>query len=141
VWPGGLLVKMLNYRLPVWQAAAAVAAVLGLFLWFGNSPLTGVKTEKVYVYVTDTIYKEVSLPGMDTAGNVSPGRVNVKPGSVQSTQMPVPELLPALDSSLRKNGRLDVADSLTGYHNKWERPGALPDSEMQKFWRFYETAN
>ena len=141
MWPGGLLVKMLNYRLPVWQAAAAVAAVLGLFFWFGSSPLTGVKAEKVYVYVTDTIYKEVSLPGMDTAVNVSPGRVNVKPGVQTPVKTPALEIMPAMDTSLRKIGGSDVPDSLTGFYKNLEPPGRILGKEMKDLWRYWGVVN
>ncbi len=136
VLSGSLLVKMLNYRLPVWQAAAAVAAVLGFFFWAGHTPLTGVRTEKVYVYVTDTIYKEVSLPGMDTAANVPSGRLNVKPAYDIDSSLNTLETM--ADSSARFVGR---SDSLSGYPREADDAGKKPGDRVRNLWLFWETLN
>ena len=139
--PSGWIVNMLNYRLPVWQAAASVAVILGFFLALGNTPLSNVKTEKVYVYVTDTIYKEVSLPSMDTAVNISPSRLNIKPGQHLPNHPPVPGIQPTSDSVLQKIGASDVPDSLTGYYRKVERPESMPDQNMSDIWQLWGSVN
>ncbi len=136
VLSGSLLVKMLNYRLPVWQAAAAVAALFGFFFWAGHTPLTGVRTEKVYVYVTDTIYKEVSLPGMDTAANVPSGRLNVKPAYNIDSSLNTLETM--ADSSARFVGR---SDSLSGYPHETDDARKKPDDRVRNLWLFWETLN
>lgn len=134
--PRNIVMQILKYRIPVWQAAATVTALMGFLIGFKQTPLSPVKTEKVYVYVTDTIYKEVSLPGMDTAVNSSPNRVNVKPGQWNELNG-----LPALDSSARKFGETDLADSLTGFQIKRGRQPKQPMNKEGEAWRFPEEMN
>ena len=137
----GLLVQMLHYRIPAWQAAAAVAAVLGLFFWLKNDPLP-IQTEKVYVNLVDTIYKEVALPTiLDTALNALPVRVNVKPRPSRRTAKPAPEAIAVSDSSARSFRYPDVPDTLPGVHINPGQPKGRPANEMREMWRFFERVN
>lgn len=73
--------RLMAYQIPAWQAAAAVALVVGAFLWLQKAPPAVVQTEKIYVSLTDTIYKEVAMPPLpDSSERAASSRVNVKPG-------------------------------------------------------------
>ena len=81
-----LLVRLINYRLPVWQAAAAIALLIGMHFWLKEGPQIITETDTVYVHSTDTIYKEVAMPAKvaDRPVKSTQSRINVKP-SMQKT--------------------------------------------------------
>ncbi len=123
-------VQMLQYRIPAWQAAAAIAALLSFFFLFKQQAFPGMKTEKVYVYLTDTVYKEVSLPAMDSALNAPLGRVNVKPRAAQNTFNGFSDTIAAVDS-VNKNTRPNLSpDSLSDQPKPIE-----PAKKTGKRWR------
>jgi hypothetical protein len=125
-----LVVRLLQYRIPAWQAAAAVAALVSFFFLFKQQGFPGMKTEKVYVYLTDTVYKEVSLPAMDSALNAPLGRVNVKPGATNSAAIEYMDTLAAVDSANRNTRNNLAPDSLgDGQHP------AGPPKKTGKRWR------
>ncbi|MEO1258840.1 MAG: hypothetical protein AAFZ15_08575 [Bacteroidota bacterium] len=76
-----LVVRIINYKMPAWQVAAAIALLFGLNFWLQAEPAVITETETVYVHSTDTIYKEVALPAIVTERPVknTPPRINVKP--------------------------------------------------------------
>ncbi len=59
-----------NYKIPAWYAFAAASV---LFLLFSNfSPMKSSEPEKVYVTVTDTVYKEVPFRLVDSTSETHP---------------------------------------------------------------------
>ncbi len=70
-----LVGQLLNHRLPVWQAAASVAALFFLALLGWGREESQAPT--VYVYLTDTVYKMIPAPVVvpdwsDTVARVLP---------------------------------------------------------------------
>ncbi len=60
--PKSTINKIAHYALPLYQVAAILIVVLGLFAIIGQEVIIGNDSNKVYVYLTDTIYKEVLVP-------------------------------------------------------------------------------
>ena len=55
------IVRLFRARIPAWQAAAAVAFLLGVHFLFPQKNNIYMPGETEYVYQTDTIYKEVAV--------------------------------------------------------------------------------
>ena len=98
------IVRLMRYRIPAWQAVAAVALLLGLHFWLQEGPQIIKETETVYVNTVDTIFKEVAMPSPIPKKSVTPppARLNVKPKT--ETPLPISEtpLLASVDSSNRQ---------------------------------------
>ncbi len=108
-----IIVRMVRYRLPVWQAAAAVALLLGLHFWMQGEPEIIEKTETVYVHSTDTIYKEVAMPApsIETSTVTPPVRINVKPKVRVPSIQTEPAVVASTDSSARNYELTQMPDS------------------------------
>ncbi|MEZ4962253.1 MAG: hypothetical protein R2830_20670 [Saprospiraceae bacterium] len=132
----GALVRLLQRRIPVWQAAATIAALLGFFFLFKHQGFPGMQSEKVYVYLTDTVYKEVSLPAMDSAGNVPFGRVNVKPGAAPNLPGGFSDTIAAIDSATRRTGFPYAPDTLHGLNQAGDGPKGNPAHDWEDWWQF-----
>lgn len=134
----GLWRRVVAYRIPAWQAAAAMALVLGAFMHFYRPPVPVLPAEKVYVNLTDTIYKEVALPArMDTAVNVPPSRVNVKPRAGRHLGQPV-EALASADSSARRafTPTGGVTDSVPALLRELDRPRGKSAADIRDLWDY-----
>lgn len=57
-----LFTRITNYAIPLYQVAAIFVILFGLFAVLGRDVISGSENNKVYVYLTDTIYKEVLVP-------------------------------------------------------------------------------
>ena len=105
------IVRVLRYRIPAWQAAAAVALLLGFHFWQQEEPEIIKETDTVYVHKTDTIYKEVALPtpAVKKPMTKPPSRVNVKP--LPNTVQSEPTIIAAADSVSRRHKLSELPDT------------------------------
>ena len=135
--PAGLLVRLAQYRLPVWQAAAGLALLLAAHFALNKPATETVRTETVYVNSTDTIYKEVALPVADTPDKIPQRRVNVKP-RVLNNAIPASLHTETLaDSSARHQGRLgNLPDTLPGFQFTLRQHSGRSANEMKELWQF-----
>lgn len=135
--PVGLLVRLAQYRLPVWQAAAGLALLLAAHFTLTKPATETVRTETVYVNSTDTIYKEVALPVADTSAKIPQRRVNVKPRVLKNA---IPTSLPneaLADSSARHQGPLgNLPDTLPGFQFSIRQHSGRSANEMKELWQF-----
>ncbi len=92
------IIQLISYRLPAWQMAAAIALLLGINFWLQEEPQLLKETETVYVFNTDTIYKEVSLPADKQSIEPIKPRINVKP-VIKHSASNEPLLLASADTS------------------------------------------
>ena len=95
------IVRMMRYSIPAWQAAAAVALMVGLHFWLQAEPQVIGKTETVYVYSTDTIYQEVVMPSMEIPRPRLHPRINVKPDDEIHNLGNEPTIIASADTSAR----------------------------------------
>ena len=107
------IVRMMRYRMPAWQAAAAIALLIGLHFWLQSEPQVIEKIDTVYVHSTDTIYKEMAMPApvVETPTTMSPVRINVKPKAQEQDLPAEAEIVAAVDSSARNYELTQVPDS------------------------------
>gem|GEM_PF-2808607 len=137
VRPTALLVRLVQYRLPLWQVAAGFALLLTAHFAFQNNAPVSIQTQTVYVNTTDTIFKEVAMPVVDTSFKIPEHRVNVKPKTVKkatSAGIPVEAIA---DSSSRFQSRfLDLPDSLPSFQFTIQQPSGRSANEMPELWQF-----
>ena len=98
------IVRLMRYRIPAWQAAAAVALLMGLHFWLQKEPTIIRETETVYVNKVDTIFKEVAMPAPAPKTPPAPprSRINVKPETAPLPSPTEPILLASADSARRQ---------------------------------------
>jgi hypothetical protein len=137
VRPTPLLVRLAQYRLPVWQAAATFALLLAAHFALQKPAVETVRTETVYVNTTDTIYKEMALPVADTSSKIPQRRVNVKP---HTKNYAAPAGIPAeafADSSSRQQRRFnDLPDTIPGFKFTLQQHSGRSANEMKELWQF-----
>lgn len=135
------IVRLMRYRIPAWQAAAAVALLFGMHFWMQEGPQVIKETETVYVNTVDTIFKEVAMPSPAPKKPVAPPatRLNVKPKTDSPLPISEPPLFASIDSSNRQYEYelMQVADtfdvemtqpkgqSLTQTADLWESLGEI----------------
>ncbi len=129
----GLLVRMAQYRLPAWQAAAGLALLLVAHFALQKPPKEVLHTETVYVNTTDTIYKEVAIPVAQQQEKTTQKRVNVKPRLVRNTTPPTMEAIAYADSSSRQSGSLP--DTMPGFNFTPQSPIGRSANEMKELWQ------
>jgi hypothetical protein len=129
----GLLVRMAQYRLPAWQAAAGLALLLVAHFALQKPPKEVLHTETVYVNSTDTIYKEVAIPVAQQQEKATQKRVNVKPRLVRNTGQPPMEAIAYADSSSRQPGSLP--DTMPGFNFTPQSPIGRSANEMKDLWK------
>ena len=111
----GAIIRLLRYRVPAWQVAAAVALLFGLHFWLQEEPQLIEKTETVYLHSTDTIYKEVAMPAPATEKNIArqAARINVKPKTQRQQVEAGPILFASADSSARRFVSTELPDTFS----------------------------
>ncbi len=134
--PAGRLVQLAQYRLPAWQAAAALALLLVAHFALQRQTVANLRTETVYVNTTDTIYKEAAIPVADTSSKVPVSRVNVKPRLTKNIVQPSLPTEALADTSSRIKSRLnDIPDTLPGFRLTATQPSGRSANEMKELWR------
>ncbi len=133
----GLLVRMVQYRIPAWQAAAAVVLLLVAHFSQQKQASETLHTETVYVNTTDTIYKEVALPVTDSSNKKPKLRVNVKPRLAKRTMPPDDVAAAYADSSYRRrqDGFTELPDTLPGFQFTVQQPSGRSANEMKDLWQ------
>ncbi len=135
--PTGLLVRMAQYRLPAWQAAAGLALLLVAHFALQKTPAETLRTETVYVNTTDTIYKEVAIPVADTSSKRPQRRVNVRPSFANKSQLAVSPIEALADSSSRLgSSAAGLPDTLPGFQFSIHQPNGRSANEMKELWQF-----
>jgi len=136
--PTGLLVRLVQYRMPVWQAAAGLALLLvAHFTLKKPAPVAAMQTETVYVNTTDTIYKEIAVPVADTSAKLSKKRVNVKPRLAAQPQTTAANSVAIADTDYGYDGRFaGLPDTLPGFQLNVEQPNGRSANEMKELWQF-----
>lgn len=129
----GLLVRMAQYRLPAWQAAAGLALLVVAHFALQKAPKEVLQTETVYVNTTDTIYKEVAIPVAKQHVQTAAKRVNVKPRLVQRTISPAMDAVAIADSASRQSESLP--DTMPGFHFTLQQPTGRSANEMKELWQ------
>jgi hypothetical protein len=129
----GLLVRLAQYRLPAWQAAAGLALLLVAHFALQKPPKEVLHTETVYVNSTDTIYKEVAIPIAQQQEKTTQKRVNVKPRLVRNAEQPTMEAIAFADSSSRQSGSLP--DTMPGFNFTPQSPIGRSANEMKDLWQ------
>ncbi|MBK8564560.1 MAG: hypothetical protein IPN76_14805 [Saprospiraceae bacterium] len=129
----GLLVRMAQYRLPAWQAAAGLALLLVAHFALQKTPREVPHTETVYVNSTDTIYKEVAIPVAQQQEKATQMRVNVKPRLVRNAEQPTMEAIAYADTSARQSGSLP--DTMPGFNFTPQSPIGRSANEMKDLWQ------
>lgn len=134
----GFLVRLAQYRVPAWQAAAGLALLLAAHFALQKPAVEALRTETVYVNTTDTIYKEMALPVADTSSKIPQKRVNVKPKAMKRPLVNSPAEALA-DSSSRHQGRYtDMPDTLPGFQLTVQQPSGRSANEMKELWQFLD---
>lgn len=80
--------KFIQYKMPAWHAGLACASILLFFMAKGERIVEIEVPKEIYVYETDTVYKELSIPFKVNEGSKTKKeldtiaqKTNVKPGS------------------------------------------------------------
>lgn len=134
--PAGLLVRLAQYRLPAWQAAAGLALLLVAHFALQKTPAETLRTETVYVNTTDTIYKEVAIPVVDTSSKRPQRRVNVRPSLVSKLPLAAVPTEALADSSSRQGRAAGLPDTLPGYQFSVHQHSGRSANEMKELWQF-----
>ncbi|MCC6724884.1 MAG: hypothetical protein IT258_10270 [Saprospiraceae bacterium] len=129
----GLLVRMAQYRLPVWQVAAGLAMLLVAHFAQQKTPQEVVRTETVYVNNTDTIYKEIAIPVAEQPAKINAKRVNVKPRLASQPKPSTMDAVAFADSSSRQSGALP--DTMPGFRLTVQQANGRSANEMQELWQ------
>lgn len=134
----GIIVRLAQYRMPVWQAAAGLALLLVAYLTLSKPASEVVRTETVYVTSTDTVYKEVAIPVVDTSVKIPQQRLNVNPRtSKKAATASIPVELVADTSSSRHPGNfIGLPDTLPGFKFTVQHPNGRSANEMKELWQF-----
>ena len=128
-----LWVRMVNYKMPVWQVAAAVTLLFGLHFWLQEEPSVIKETETVYVHSTDTIYKEASLPATVAerpVKNTQP-RINVKPSAQKTT---TDTLVDAFVAVTPKKDEITIAPAPDTFGILVSQPRGQSASQAAELW-------
>ncbi len=130
----GFLVRMAQYRMPAWQVAAGLALLLVAHFAKQETPQEVVRTERVYVNNTDTIYKEVAMPIAQQPAKTIVRRVNVKPRPIRQHRQAALDAVAVVDSSSRQSGAMP--DTMPGFRLTVQQPTGRSANEMKELWQF-----
>ncbi len=131
----GLLVRMAQYRVPVWQVAAGIALLLVAHFAQQKTPQEVLHTETVYVNNTDTIYKEVAIPVAQQPEKTTAKRVNVKPRlAANGPSQQAMDTIAFAESSSRQSGALP--DTMPEFRFTFEQASGRSANEMKELWQF-----
>jgi hypothetical protein len=134
--PSGILVRLAQYRVPAWQAAAGLALLLTAHFALQKPSVETLRTETVYVNTTDTIYKEMALPVADTSSKIPHKRVNVKPKAFKRPLVNSHAEAIADSSSWHQGRYTDIPDTLPGFQLTVQQPSGRSANEMKELWQF-----
>lgn len=131
----GAIVRLLRARIPAWQAAAAVALLLGLHFLLPEKTKVEVCTDTEYVYRTDTIIKEVGMPATVEREAVlakPKKRINIKP-AIQAVDEALPPAFARADSSAGRSLRSEIPDT---FALMVSQPKGQSARQTEDLWQF-----
>lgn len=131
------IVRIMQYRIPAWQAAAVIAILLSIHFWAQKDPIIIERPETVYVHSTDTIYKEVAmpLPPVGSPATKPPSRINVKPTSNSSPWKNEEAIVASIDSASFKYEAAQVPDS---FNLMVSQPRGKSATQTADLWQLLE---
>jgi hypothetical protein len=134
--PSRAIVRMLDRRIPVWQAAALLVVALLPGLYFSTKkPLTvEAPGETVYVHSTDTIYRQVAQPAIVAPAKTPAKRVNVKPRHTVVPATEIPDSLAMAETGRQTGDSLVFPDALL----KASGNNGFSATQMKELWGFLE---
>lgn len=133
------IVRLLKTRIPAWQAAAAVALLLGLHFLFPQKGPVEIQRDTEIVYKTDTLYKEVLVsnpvpasPEKTAPRKVAP-RVNTKPIAT-----PQKEILNTPNSALEETiaSAADRPEAPDTFAITVSQPRGTSATDTEDLWQF-----
>ncbi len=132
------VIRFLRYRIPAWQAVAAVAVLFGLHFWLQDKSIIIEKPEVVYVHSVDTVYKEVAMPlPIEEKPATDPiPRVNVKPRPVTAVFEPKePVYIASTDSASLQHAATQLPDS---FNLMVSQPRGKSATQVSELWHLLE---